>query len=141
VTSIDHVTLLYLVKQVELAVRAQLDRVVDEAGLTTAQYTALTVLERHPGMTSAVLARHSFVRAQTMAQLVGSLEQRGVIARQIDPASRRQHLISLTDEGRRVLDELRAPVAQIEKSMTSGLSRDRVAELRDSLISCRDALL
>ena len=43
------VTLLYLIKQVELAVKQALDDVVATADLTTLQYTALTVLERHPG--------------------------------------------------------------------------------------------
>ena len=64
------VTLLYLIKQVELAVRQALDDVVATADLTTLQYTALTVLERHPGITSAELARNSFVRAQSMAEMV-----------------------------------------------------------------------
>lgn len=52
-------TLLYLVKQVELSVRAGLDALVRPADITTLQYTALTVLERHPDLTAARLARHS----------------------------------------------------------------------------------
>ena len=81
VTSQTDVTLLYLIKQVELAVRTRLDAVVGEHGLTSLQYTALTVLERHPGMTSADLARNSFVRAQTMAQMVVDLEAKGHVYR------------------------------------------------------------
>ena len=58
-------TLLYLVKRVELAVRSRLDEVLRPGGLTTLQYTALTVLQRHPAsLTSAQLARNSFVTAQ-----------------------------------------------------------------------------
>ena len=76
------VTLLYLIKQVELAVRQRLDDVVATADLTTLQYTALTVLERHPGITSAELARNSFVRAQTMAEMITYLLGRGLVARE-----------------------------------------------------------
>ena len=61
-------TLLYVIKQVELALRARLDEVLRPAELTVLQYTALTVLERHPNLTSAQLARNSFVTAQTMAE-------------------------------------------------------------------------
>ena len=50
-------TLLYLMKQVELSVRAELDAMTRPEGLTALQYTALTVLERHPDLTSAHLAR------------------------------------------------------------------------------------
>src|SRR6185437_12133584 len=53
--------LLYVVKQVELAVRSRLDDLLRPAGLTVLQYTALTVLERHPDLSSAQLARNSFV--------------------------------------------------------------------------------
>ena len=101
------VTLLYLIKQVELAVRQALDDVVAVADLTTLQYTALTVLERHPGTTSAELARNSFVRAQTMAEMVTYLLGRGLVARERDEKNRKQYLLTLTSEGQRVLDALR----------------------------------
>ena len=95
------VTLLYLIKQVELAVRAELDRVAGAHDLTAVQYTALTVLERHPDMTSAALARNSFVRAQTMAEMVTFLLDRGLVTRKRDPDNRRQYLLSLTRRDRR----------------------------------------
>ena len=40
----------YLVKQLELAIRADMDVMAREYGLTALQYTALTVLKRHPGL-------------------------------------------------------------------------------------------
>ena len=73
--------LLYLVKQVELAVRSHLDNLLRPAGLTALQYTALTVLERHPDMSAAQLARNSFVTAQSMADMITALEGRGLIER------------------------------------------------------------
>ena len=90
------VTLLYLIKQVELAVRQALDDVVAAADLTALQYTALTVLERHPGMTSAELARNSFVRAQSMAEMVTYLLGRGLVTRERDQRNRKQYLLSLS---------------------------------------------
>jgi hypothetical protein len=57
--------LLYVVKQLELATRARLDQVLKGSGVTALQYTALSVLERRPTMSSADLARASFVRAQS----------------------------------------------------------------------------
>src|ERR687898_2292181 len=90
------VTLLYLIKQVELAVRQALDDVVATAELTAPQYTALTVLERHPGITSAELARNSFVRAQSMAEMVTFLLGEGLVSRKRDENNRRQYLLSLS---------------------------------------------
>jgi DNA-binding MarR family transcriptional regulator len=131
------VTLLYLIKQVELAVRHHLDGAVATQGLTSLQYTALTVLRRHPGMTSAELSRNSFVRAQTMAQMIASLEARGLISRERDPKMRRQFKLHLTDAGRTTLTELDEPVSAVESSMTSALSPEKVDELRAALRECR----
>lgn len=133
-------TLLYLVKQVELAVRNHLDKAVSGAKLTALQYTALTVLERHPGLTSSQLARNSFVRPQTMAEMVTALESDGFIERKRDARSQRQLLITLTPHGREVLESLRQPVAELEAHMTRGLDELHVAGLKSALHSCRRAL-
>jgi DNA-binding MarR family transcriptional regulator len=134
------VTLLYLIKQVELAVRQALDEVVAQADLTTLQYTALTVLERHPGITSADLARNSFVRAQTMAEMVTYLVDRGLVTRERDEHNRRQYLLSLSHEGREILDGLFEAVADIESRMLEGFDGGQTEILRTYLMRCRHSL-
>ena len=138
--TVTDVTLLYMIKQVELAVRSRLEEVTGARGLTSLQYTALTVLERHPGLTSAALARNSFVRAQTMAQMITVLEERGLLERQKDPVSRRQYLLSLTERSTELLTSLRDEVAAVETRMVSGLAEHEVAAMRHALRSCRMAL-
>src|ERR1700753_759426 len=92
--------LIYMVKQVELAVRARLDEIVRPAGLTALQYTALSVLERHTDMSSAQLARSSFVTAQSMADLLTALEDRKLIERHRDRTDRRRLGGALSGGGR-----------------------------------------
>ncbi len=72
-------------------------------------------------MTSADLARNSFVRAQTMAQMVVDLEAKGHLSREVDERSRRRMLLTLTPLAESVLDALREPVAEIEAEMVRGL--------------------
>jgi DNA-binding MarR family transcriptional regulator len=133
-------TLLYLMKQVELAVRARLDELVRPAGLTALQYTALTVLERHPDLTSAHLARNSFVTAQSMADMVTSLRSQGLIDRHQDPVDRRRLVLSLTEGGKSLLDRYRHAVVELEAEMLSDLSTDQASDLRAAMLSCREAL-
>ncbi len=135
-----HPTLLYLMKQVELAVRAELDDLTRPVGLTALQYTALTVLEQHPDLTAAHLARHSFVTAQSAADMVTLLLDRGLVERHRDPADRRRLVMSLTSDGQRLLDQLRPQVAAIETHMLAGLAPRAARELRSSLELCREAL-
>ena len=133
-------TLLYLMKQVELAVRAELDELAKPEGLTALQYTALTVLERHPDLTAAHLARHSFVTGQSMADMVTALLNRGLIERHRDPSDRRRLVIGLTRAGVRVLTRIRPQVVALEDRMLSLLSAKQSSELRRSLELCRLAL-
>jgi DNA-binding MarR family transcriptional regulator len=134
------VTVLYLLKQVDMAVRARMDEMFRPAGLTALQYSAQTVLERHPDLTSAELARNSFVTAQTMADMVTTLESRGLVDRRRDPEDRRRLVLSLTTAGRRLLGRFRNRVSALEDEMLAGLSRTQSSQLRESLVACRTAL-
>jgi len=133
-------SLLYMVKQLELAVRSRLDELVRPSGITALQYTALTVLERHDGLSAAQLARDSFVTAQSMADLVRSLESRGLIRREPNPASRRELRILLTDAGRELLALHAGPVRELEKRMVGELTKHQTDQFRQSLTRAWQAL-
>jgi DNA-binding MarR family transcriptional regulator len=133
--------MMYLVKQVELAVRSHLDDMLRPIGLTALQYTALTVLERHADMSSAQLARHSFVTAQSMADMITSLEGRGLIERHRDRADRRRLVMALTASGRDLLDRYRDQVTALETRMLAGLTQDEITGLRHILHTCHANLV
>jgi len=133
--------LMYLVKQVELAVRSHLDDLLRPAGLTALQYTALTVLERHPDVSSAQLARNSFVTAQSMADMITALEGRGLIQRHRDRIDRRRLVVALTAGGRELLDGYRDQVTALEAQMLAGLTKPQIASLRRCLHTCHANLV
>jgi DNA-binding MarR family transcriptional regulator len=133
-------SLLYMVKQVELVVRSHLDELVKPAGITALQYTALTVLERHDGLSAAQLARDSFVTAQSMADLVRSLESRGLVRRERNPRNRRELLILLTDAGRELLERVAGPVRELEERMVRDLTPRQTDQFRQALSKAWHAL-
>ncbi|RPF38729.1 MarR family winged helix-turn-helix transcriptional regulator [Streptomyces sp. TLI_185] len=133
-------SLLYMVKQVELVVRSHLDELVKPSGITALQYTALTVLERHDGLSAAQLARDSFVTAQSIADLVRSLEGRGLVRRERNPRNRRELLILLTDAGRELLEQVAAPVRELEERMVRDLTAHQTEQLRQALSKAWHAL-
>ncbi|MET9081326.1 MarR family winged helix-turn-helix transcriptional regulator [Streptomyces sp. NPDC090075] len=133
-------SLLYMVKQVELVVRSHLDELVKPAGITALQYTALTVLERHDGLSAAQLARDSFVTAQSMADLVRSLESRGLIRRERNPRNRRELLILLTDSARELLAGVAGPVRELEERMVRELTAHQEEQFRQALSKAWHAL-
>jgi DNA-binding MarR family transcriptional regulator len=115
-------SLLYAVKQVELAVRAHLDELLRPSGTTVLQYTALTVLARRDGLTSAELARNAFVTPQSMGDLVTALERRDLVTRHRDPRHARRLLISLTPAGHELLARMESRVRALEERMLGDLT-------------------
>lgn len=133
-------SLLYMVKQVELVVRSHLDDLVRPSGITALQYTALTVLERHDGLSAAQLARDSFVTAQSIADLVRSLENRGLVRRERNPKNRRELLILLTEQGRALLAQHAGPVRDLEERMVRDLTAHQTEQFRQALTRAWHAL-
>ncbi|AIV38430.1 MarR family transcriptional regulator [Streptomyces sp. CCM_MD2014] len=132
--------MLYLLKRTELVVRARLEELLKPAGVTALQYTALTVLERHDGISAAQLARDSFVTAQSMADMVRGLESRGLVRREPNPGNRREKVILLADAGRRLLAEHAEPARMLEQRMVADLGPADVERFRDALKSAHRAL-
>lgn len=129
----DRPLTLYLVKRLELAIRARMDEALRPHGLTTLQFTALTALRERDGLSSAQLARRSFVTPQTMNEMVRWLDDRGYVARRRDPDNRRVLLLTLTDTGRALLHRCDPLVAAIEEEMLGAVPDVQHPLFRQSL--------
>jgi DNA-binding MarR family transcriptional regulator len=125
---------LYLVKQLELAARSVMDERLRPLGVTTLQYTALSVLARRDDLSSAQLARRSFVRPQTMHQMIQALAERGLVERRADPSNRRVLLVGLSEQGRSLLRECEPLVGEIEDRMLAGMPEEQREAFRNALV-------
>jgi DNA-binding MarR family transcriptional regulator len=128
----------YLIKEVERAVRVAIDAIVEPMGLTTVQYTALSILSLHPGTSSAQLARRSFVSAQAANEMVAALERLGMIERHPAPEGGRALWIHLTPAGRRALARCEARVDAFEARLFEGVPRREAERFREMLLICRE---
>jgi len=126
----------YLVKQLELAIRAGMDAIVGEFGVTSMQYTALSVLARHPGLSAAQMAHRSFVSPQAGNEMVKILERKGLITRTPDAYNRHIKRIGLTSAGRTVLSQCDILIDQLEARMLDALPPADVETLRAALGAC-----
>lgn len=130
----------YVIKQLELALRPLFAEVCAAGGLNWSQYTALSVLERRPGITSSELARRTFVRPQTMAATMDPLFEADLVRREKDPLHGRRQLLFLTAAGEGKLAEITPGVAALEERMVSDLDAAERDDLDDLLRRCRRAL-
>lgn len=130
----------YLVKRLELAIRFEMDAIVKELGVTALQYTALTALARHPGLSGAQLARRSFVSPQAGSEMVGILERKGLVSRCPHEKNHRVLCIRLTRSGEELLEACLPAIDDLERRMLKQLSDESVHELRRSLAACIDEI-
>jgi DNA-binding MarR family transcriptional regulator len=130
----------YLIKELERAVRVRIDAIVRPLGLTAVQYTALSVLARHSGMSSAELARRSFVSPQAANELVSAFEEQGFIRRKVDRQGGRALGIYLTPRGERSLLACDERVDALEAELFRGVDRRGEAQFREMLRACRNAI-
>ena len=132
--------LTYLVKRLEMVERARMEEVLRPLGVTLHQYTALSILERREGLSSAQLARRHFVTPQAMHQLVASMERDGLIRRRPDEENRRILRAWLTEHGAEVLHACHDVVDRLEARMLSALSLAEAAVFERALEQCLAAL-
>jgi DNA-binding MarR family transcriptional regulator len=125
--------LTYLIKRVEMVERSRMEEVLRPHGVSLHQYTAMSILERRGGLSSAQLARRHFVTPQAANQLVALLERDGLIERRPDPVNRKILRAWLTEQGQRTLAECHSAVDELEEQMLTALTPAQAREFRRSL--------
>jgi DNA-binding MarR family transcriptional regulator len=131
----------YVIARLERAVRAAVNERVRPHGLTTLQYTTLSVLgARGQPLSNAQLARRAYMTPQSMIEVIDALERKGLIRRDPHPSHRRVFPATMTAKGLRVLKACDAAVEQMEEEMLAELSIDERESLLVGLKSCVRAL-
>ena len=110
--------------------------ILEALGLTYTQYIALVALAEEDDQTVGTLGEKLFLESNTLTPMLKKLEQAGYVSRQRDPADERQVRISLTVQGRALLDT-DTGVSLID---ATGLGEDFPA-VQQSVVRLRDNLL
>jgi DNA-binding MarR family transcriptional regulator len=129
-----------LIKQLEVALRAQVESLTMKFGVTGPQFNLLSTIRRYPGISSAELARRVFVSPQAINQVIASLARKGLIERQESSANRRILQLRLSSAGESVMTSCDRELDQLDHRMTAQLSAARLAGLRNALESCLSEL-
>ncbi|MGH3299704.1 MAG: MarR family transcriptional regulator [Trebonia sp.] len=78
-----------------------------ETVLSDIQLAALAALARHDSMTPGELAEHEKVQPPSMTRVIAVLEERGLVRREPHATDRRQVILTVTTEGRDVVQRVR----------------------------------
>ncbi|MFD4253398.1 MarR family winged helix-turn-helix transcriptional regulator [Amycolatopsis thermoflava] len=99
--------------------------------LTGPQFAVLSAVRAYSGSDQSSLAGAVALDTSTMADLCRRLEQRGLIERTASPRDARRKLLSLTEEGEKVLARVNKRARRLDKALLDG--HDDIASLLNSL--------
>jgi MarR family transcriptional regulator, lower aerobic nicotinate degradation pathway regulator len=91
-------------------------------GLRGYHYRLLAALEEWGPSSQADLARSTAVDRSDVVGVLGELEGRGLITREVDPANKRRNVVSITPAGRRTLTALDKVVDEVQEQVQEPLS-------------------
>ena len=130
----------YLLRQASYEFRGAMELALAAQGLTAAQYTALSVLARDPGLSGADLARACNTTPQAANGVLVTLERQGFIERHAHPTHGRILQASLTGEGQRRLKLATPAVRHLEAAIEDGFTPGEIAAIKTWLVRAAERM-
>ena len=123
----------YLMRQILNLATAEIDKALEPAGLTNAQWVPLIKLHMGQASTVAELARECKLDAGAMTRTLDRLEAKGLVERVRSSEDRRVVNLELTREGRDAAKEIPAVLCDVQNAFLQGLSVAEWQQLKDLL--------
>ncbi|TDK45664.1 MarR family winged helix-turn-helix transcriptional regulator [Antarcticimicrobium luteum] len=120
----------YLLARIYHVIREQMDSELARLGITSVQYSILSLIRAGDGLSSAQLARRYRVKPQSMIKIVKDLEDKDLIERHIGPDSRKALVARLTAEGSTALDRCDATIDRFENRIFTDVAPEDIAAFR-----------
>ncbi len=109
-------------------------------GLNQSQVAALIHLDRVEELSQTDLAERLGMQKAAMGTLIDGLEGKGLVERTRGREDRRLQLVSITDAGRRVVDEVDRMGEELGIALRADISREERAQLVSILQRLRENL-
>jgi len=111
-------------------------------GLRSYHYRILAALEEWGPASQADLGRGTAIDRSDVTAAVSELENRGLVARSVDPANRRRNIVTISDAGIEQLQELDVVIEEVQERvlhpLTPAQRRQLVALLAELLAADED---
>ena len=110
--------------------QVRLGRVLKHYGLSPATYDILSVLASEGGKLPAKRVQSLIATASPdLTRLLQRLSDQGLIERDRDPADKRAVVVSLTEQGKSLLQQVAGPIESLHKQMLGRIKKGERKEL------------
>lgn len=110
--------------------------------VTPVQFAILNALIDIPGEDQVTLAARVAFDAATSGSVIGRLETKGWIRREVDPMDKRRKLLWVTAEGEQAVAQMKPGVAQVQQRLLAPLNsaeRAALVDLLERLVAAHEA--
>jgi len=112
------------------AIAAAYDR---RFGLTIPEWRVIAVLGRFPGLSAVEVAERTMMDKVAVSRAVTKLLKCGRLDREFADADRRRSILNLSEEGRRVHDQVAPLALKFEADLLQGFSDDEINALNATI--------
>jgi DNA-binding MarR family transcriptional regulator len=98
-------------------------------GISIPEWRVIAILGRFPGLSAVDVAERTLMDKVAVSRAVTKLIKNGRIDRQFADADRRRSILNLSEEGRKVHDEIAPLALKFEHDLLDGIIDDDVATL------------
>ena len=124
----------YLLMKAGVHIGADIEAGLRQLDLTGRDFLVLTFVGSEP-LSQQELSSRLALDPTLVVGLVDGLEERGLVARNRDPADRRRYILTLTDDGRRRAADAKEAMMELEAASLAGLSPAERSELSRMLLT------
>ena len=100
-------------------------------GLTIPEWRVIAILGRFPGLSAVEVAERTMLDKVAVSRAVTKLIRSGRIDREFADADKRRSILNLSEEGRKVHDEIAPLALGIEDDLLHGLTDEQVESLNE----------
>jgi DNA-binding MarR family transcriptional regulator len=107
-------------------------------GVSIPEWRVIAILGRYPGLSAVEVADRTFMDKVAVSRAVSKLIKNGRIDRQFADADRRRSILNLSDEGRKVHNEIAPLALRFERELLKDISAEDYATFTAILDQLRD---
>ena len=103
-------------------------------GVSIPEWRVIAVLGRFPGLSAVEVAERTLMDKVAVSRAVTKLIKNGRIDRKFDDTDKRRSILNLSEDGKKLHDEIAELALQFERDLLLGFSAEELENLNDIMV-------
>ena len=103
-------------------------------GVSIPEWRVIAVLGRFPGLSAVEVAERTLMDKVAVSRAVTKLIKNGRIDREFDDTDKRRSILNLSEDGKKLHDEIAELALQFERDLLLGFSTEELENLNDIMV-------